>query len=250
MAQHRLQRLTSPSRTLSLILHILGVLSFCYNFHFLTVWDTPFAVAYGWHFQFLTILGLSVSLIAFAIGILSDLTLSSTLFDIKNAICIVATPVEVLISLLYWGLRAIDPSLLMPDEASIALLPDMGFHLAPAIFLTIDLVLFSPPWTIPTYAVFSISTVIAFSYWYWVELCFSHNGWYAPASFVSRSFNLKRRSPAGIKSEFANTCIIGTHIPYLPSCQRSSASCCSCSVPSSLLHHRCSSNGCTPVSMA
>lgn len=178
MAQHRLQRLTSPSRTLSLILHILGVLSFCYNFHFLTIWDTPFAVAYGWHFQFLTILGLSVSLIAFVIGILSDLTLSSTLFDMKNAICIVATPIEVLISLLYWGLRAIDPSLLMPDDMSIALLPDMGFHLAPAVFLTIDLVLFSPPWTVPTYGVFSISTVLAFSYWYWVELCFSHNGWY------------------------------------------------------------------------
>src|SRR5437660_281693 len=49
MARHPFQRLSSPSRSLSLALHVLGVLSFSYNFHFLTVWETPFAVAYGWH---------------------------------------------------------------------------------------------------------------------------------------------------------------------------------------------------------
>lgn len=178
MARHPLQRLSSPSPAFSLALHVLGVLSFSYNFHFLTVWDTPFAAAYGWHFQFLTILGLSASLLAFAIGIVSDLTLSPALFTVKNAICTVATPLEVLISLLYWGIRAIDESLLTPEGFSIPLVPDVGFHLAPAVFLTIDLVLFSPPWTIPTYGVLTLSTALAFSYWYWVELCFKHNGWY------------------------------------------------------------------------
>lgn len=177
MAQHPLQWLSSPSRNLSLVLHVLGALSFAANFHFLTVWDTPFNEAYGWHYQFLTILGLSISLLSFVIGIVSDLTLSSTLFTLKNSLCIVAAPVEVLISILYWGIRAIDPELLFPGEFQLPLLADIGFHLAPAIFLTLDLVLFSPPWTIPTYGVMSISLGLAFMYWYWVELCFSHNGW-------------------------------------------------------------------------
>lgn len=177
MARHPLQRLTSPSRSLSLILHVLGVASFSYNFHFLTAWDTPFAKAYGWHFQFLTIIGLTLSLVAFAFGILADLTSIPVLFQAKNAVAVLATPLEVVISILYWGIRFIDTSLLMPEDFRLDLLPDMGFHLAPAVFLTLDLILFSPPWTIPAYGTMALSTVLAFAYWYWVELCFSHNGW-------------------------------------------------------------------------
>ncbi|KAM0076506.1 hypothetical protein ACKRZS_011563 [Fusarium odoratissimum] len=176
--RHPLQRLTSPSRDVSLLLHIIGIASFSYNFHFLTVWDTPIARSYGWHMQFLTIIGLSASLIAFVLGALADVTLSPTFFQAKNAVAVLATPLEVVISILYWGLRLIDPKLLMPDDFYLHIIPDMGFHLAPAVLLSLDLVLLSPPWAIPAYGVMAISTVIAFAYWYWVELCFSHNGWY------------------------------------------------------------------------
>ncbi|KAF4487861.1 integral membrane [Fusarium agapanthi] len=176
--RHPLQRLTSPSRNVSLLIHILGIASFSYNFYFLTVWDTPIARSYGWHMQFLTIIGLSASLIAFVLGALADITLSQTLFQAKNAVAVLATPLEVVISILYWGLRLIDPKLLMPDDFYLHIIPDMGFHLAPAVLLSLDLVLLSPPWTIPAYGIMAISTAIAFAYWYWVELCFSHNGWY------------------------------------------------------------------------
>ena len=134
-------------------------------------------MAYGWHFQFLTIHGLFFSFLAFGLGFLGDLTLSSKLFRWKNAICVFAAPLEVLISLMYWGIRSIDVSLLGSPEMELALLPDIGFHLAPALFLAIDLVLFSPPWTIPAYTVLSLITVYAGMYWYWVELCYFHNGW-------------------------------------------------------------------------
>ncbi|KAF5025292.1 hypothetical protein F66182_2625 [Fusarium sp. NRRL 66182] len=177
-ARHPLQRLTSPSRSASLLLHLTGITSFSYSFYFLTIWDTPFAVAYGWHFQFLTIIGLTASLVAFVLGALADLSLNYSLFQAKNAVAVLATPLEFVISILYWGLRFIDPKLLMPDGFRLDIMPDIGFHLAPAVLLTLDLVLLSPPWTIPTYAVMAISTVVAFAYWYWVELCFSHNGWY------------------------------------------------------------------------
>jgi hypothetical protein len=178
MARHPLQRLGAPSRSLSLIVHALGIASFSYNFNFLYNWETPISVSYGSHFQFLTILGLTASLIAFILGFAADLTLNQALFDAKNAIAVIATPLEVVVSILYWGIRMIDPELLFAgDEFVLPLLTDMGFHLAPAVFLTADLILFSPPWTIPAYGVMLMSTGLAFGYWYWIELCFSVNGW-------------------------------------------------------------------------
>ena len=176
--QHPLQRLTSPSpSSLSLPFHLLGIASFGYNFYFLTTWVNPIAQAYGWHFQFLTIIGLAASLASFACGALADLSGSRLLFRAKNTLSVAATPLEVLISVLYWGIRAIDPHLLFPDEFRLGLGVDAGFHLAPAVFLTLDLLLFSPPWTIPAYGAMALSTSIGFAYWYWVELCFSKNGW-------------------------------------------------------------------------
>ncbi|KAH7196943.1 FAR-17a/AIG1-like protein [Fusarium flagelliforme] len=177
-SQHPLQKLSSPSWGLSLAVHLLGIASFNYNFMFLQQWDVPIAKAYGWHFQFLTILGLAASMIAFMFGAAADVTKSRTLFQVKNYIAVLATPVEVVISILYWGIKFVDSKLLMPDEFYIDILPDVGFHLAPAVFLTIDLLFFSPPWTIPAYSMMALSTVFTFAYWFWVEHCYSHNGWY------------------------------------------------------------------------
>jgi hypothetical protein len=177
MAKHRLQRLTSPSPVGSLLLHLLGAASFSYSFYYLTIWETPMSKAYGWHFQFLTIIGLTTSFVAFVLGALADITMSQSLFRAKNAVAVVATPLEVVISILYWGIRFIDKKLLFPPEFELPLLPDVGFHLAPAVLLTLDLILFSPPWTIPAYGAMALSTTLALAYWYWVELCFSKNGW-------------------------------------------------------------------------
>lgn len=178
MAKHPIQRLASPSRTASLALHAVGIASFSYNFHFLTVWDTPLNDSYGWHFQFLTILGLSGSLLAFVLGALADLTLVPVLFRAKNVIAIMATPIEVVVAILYWGLRLVDPKLLMDGvELELPLLTDIGFHLAPAVLLATDFIFFSPPWTIPAYGVTVLSGGLASLYWVWVEQCYSHNGW-------------------------------------------------------------------------
>lgn len=179
MAPHHPQRLVSPSRTASLLLHTLGIASFTESFRYLIAWESPVAEAYGWHFQFLTIIGLSVALLAFVFGALADLTLSPVLFRGKNTLASLATPLEVVVSILYWGIYLIDPTLLFPDEFRLELTADIGFHLAPAVFLTLDLVLFSPPWTVPAYGTMTMSTMFAFLYWYWIELCFSNNGWCA-----------------------------------------------------------------------
>jgi len=63
--------------------------------------------SYGWHLQFLTIIGLSLASATFAVALLADLTLSVRLFAVKNALSVASAPMECLITMLYWGLRTV-----------------------------------------------------------------------------------------------------------------------------------------------
>ncbi|KAL2351762.1 FAR-17a/AIG1-like protein, partial [Cryomyces antarcticus] len=176
---HPLQRLHSPSRGLSAATHIAGLASFAYSFNYLVVNPNPINDSYGWHLQYLTIIGLSLATTTFFFALLSDATLSPRLFLVKNALSVASAPLEVLISILYWSLRAIDPALVLPDWAPrLALSADITFHALPAVLLVLDLLFFSPPWTISALPAIGLSGVIAFSYWLWVELCYHHNGFY------------------------------------------------------------------------
>lgn len=67
----------------------------------------PINASYGWHLQYLTILGLSLAAATFAVGLLADLSLSRALFQVKNALSVASAPMEVLISLLYWSLSLV-----------------------------------------------------------------------------------------------------------------------------------------------
>lgn len=179
LAQHPQQRLPAPSRGASALLHTLGLASFIYSFIWLETHPNPISDSYGRHMQHLTIIGLSLSTLTFAIGLLSDLTLSTQLFRLKNVLSVTSAPMEVLISVLYWGLRTLDPKLVLPEWAPV--LPfstDFGFHAMPSIMLVLDLLFFSPPYVISALPAFGISSLIAVSYWFWVERCYSFNGWY------------------------------------------------------------------------
>jgi hypothetical protein len=81
--------------------------------------------SYGWHFQYLTIIGLMLATLTFTAGALADLTLSPRLFHIKNLLSMCSAPLECLISTLYWGLRAIDPKLVVPEELELDFMPGM-----------------------------------------------------------------------------------------------------------------------------
>ncbi len=89
-----------------------------------------------------------------------------------------SAPLEVLISTLYWSLRLIDPALVVQPELDLPLLPDLGFHAVPSLLLVIDLLFLSPPWTITALPAIGVSGVIAFAYWFWIEVCYAHNGFY------------------------------------------------------------------------
>ena len=129
--------------------------------------------------QYLTIIGLFLATLTFIFGILADLTLSTRLFLAKNAFSIASAPLEVLITLLYWGLRSIDPALVLPEWApELHFGTDLSFHFAPAALLLIDLLILSPPYTIAALPSIALSSFIAVAYWFWVEACYAHNGFY------------------------------------------------------------------------
>lgn len=114
----------------------------------------------------------------FFIGSFADVTSSYRLIRYKNAFSVIATPLEVLISILYGGLSSVDKELVIPKEFQLGLLPDISFHAVPAVVLTVDYLLLSPPWTISFRQSLGLSTALAFAYWFWVEQCYRHNGWY------------------------------------------------------------------------
>ncbi|KAF2092787.1 hypothetical protein NA57DRAFT_81935 [Rhizodiscina lignyota] len=177
--RHPLQWMESPSRTASAALHAGGLASFAYSYKYLIDHPNPINDSYGWHMQYLTIIGLSLATATFTVGLASDITLSTRLFRVKNFLAVTSAPMEVLVSILYWGLRAIDPKLVLPSWAPpLPVLYDVSFHGVPAIVLTLDILLLSPPWTISVAPACIISLILAFGYWFWVELCYSHNGFY------------------------------------------------------------------------
>ncbi|KAJ4370520.1 hypothetical protein N0V83_005041 [Neocucurbitaria cava] len=162
--RHPLQRLDSPSKGFSGALH---------------------NESFGWHLQFLTIIGITICTACFTFGVLADISGSHTCYTLKNYLALVAAPLEIVISLLYWGLRAIDDALVVPPDLPMPpLLYDLGYHLVPAVVLTLDAILLSPPWpTMPMnpqapMIMLVTSTAVAFAYWWWVEICYSYNGYY------------------------------------------------------------------------
>ena len=63
--------------------------------------------------------------LTFAFGLLADLSLSPRLFAIKNMLSVCSAPLEVLVSILYWGIGAIDRSLIVPPDLELPFLPDL-----------------------------------------------------------------------------------------------------------------------------
>ncbi|KAL4988196.1 FAR-17a/AIG1-like protein [Aspergillus falconensis] len=185
---HPLQRLPSPSRGISALVHASGLASFVWSFKYMNDNPNHANEAYGWHFQYLTVIGLSLATVTFAIALLADITLSARLFLLKNLLSVCSAPMEVLISILYWGLRLIDERLVIPDWAIIPMHADISFHAIPSIVFLIDLLFLSPPWTITIGPALGLSSAIAVSYWFWIERCFQHNGWYPYPIFEQLPF--------------------------------------------------------------
>ena len=55
---------------------------------------------------------------------------------------------------------------------------DLSFHMIPSLALVLDLLFFSPPYTIAFLPALALSVCIAFGYWFWIERCFQFNKFY------------------------------------------------------------------------
>lgn len=167
----------TSTRSFRTLVHALGVSSFSFSFYLLTTWDSNYSRSFGWYFQLLTVVGLALSLVTFSLGFIADFAPQDAFSEARDAVAVLAAPLEVLIAVLYWSIRLHDPALLMPEDLVIDPIPDLGFHLVPAVLLVPHLVLWSPRATITTRRMMFLSTVLAVLYWCWIELCFYKNGW-------------------------------------------------------------------------
>ncbi|KAK4074743.1 uncharacterized protein Triagg1_4892 [Trichoderma aggressivum f. europaeum] len=112
------------------------------------------------------------------LGALTDITSNSTIFKIKSALSVLGAPLEVTVTILYWGIVAMGRNLIVQAGFKLPLLLNLGFHFAPAIFQSLDYILFSPPWTLPTSGLVALSATFAYAYRCWVDYSHSRNGWY------------------------------------------------------------------------
>ncbi|KAL7316934.1 hypothetical protein PS15m_003356 [Mucor circinelloides] len=134
-------------------------------------------VGYGGHFQFLTIVGLLVATLSFAVRIVNLLT--GTLRPVYEALTAIATPVEGLISVLYWPIVLYDKKMLVPDDTifDLPLALDVSLHLIPTIVCWVDFMVFNTGFKRSPVHILAIYT-FTMLYFLWVNICYEHNGYW------------------------------------------------------------------------
>ncbi|EIN07454.1 hypothetical protein PUNSTDRAFT_89781 [Punctularia strigosozonata HHB-11173 SS5] len=148
----------------------------------------------GGHLQFLTIQGLGAAFLCQSISALSDIMPSVTvLAKLKRNLFMIAMPIAVVISSIYWTLLLLFPALILQRDASeleptsssevpellrIPVSMDLALHAVPAVTLLFDFYLFETKFS--SYEVKQRATIVAATWclWYssWVEYCASYNG--------------------------------------------------------------------------
>ncbi|KAF8894566.1 FAR-17a/AIG1-like protein [Infundibulicybe gibba] len=149
---------------------------------------------YGGHFQFLTVQGLAIAWATMTVGLASDVLPSvKALRSLKRFFQMMALPLAVVISSIYWTLLLLFPHLILqqdlpqstpsassnvPEPFRLPLSVDLALHAAPGLILLVDFVCFDTKYT--TREVNRKAPVVTslFSLWYvwWVERCGRLNG--------------------------------------------------------------------------
>ncbi|KAK9456622.1 FAR-17a/AIG1-like protein [Dipodascopsis uninucleata] len=166
--------------SVSTVLCLIGIAVFQVDISFILNSKSPMAKAYGGQWNYLTNLGVAASYLTIIFGFFANLTGSKALFNIKNRLLLISAPVEVLISILYGSLCLINRDLVVPPELK-SLLPlriDLCLHMFPAIILSCDYLLFSPPWATSGIGVLGLYSLIGTGYWFWIHHTFAVNKFY------------------------------------------------------------------------
>ncbi|KAL1916888.1 uncharacterized protein VTP21DRAFT_5085 [Calcarisporiella thermophila] len=164
-----------------IFLHLIGILSFSWSFYILSTVNNPkITRSFGSHYIFLTILGLLLSLIAFVIALLVDLTGEiKGLKSLSEFLLVIGIALESVITVLYWSISLYDRELLKhPDMPEIPFLFDLSLHLFPAVFIWIDFLVFSKNFIRQNRHILFIY-IVAFCYGSWAHFCYLKNGFWA-----------------------------------------------------------------------
>ncbi|KAL4253887.1 hypothetical protein ABKN59_004196 [Abortiporus biennis] len=148
----------------------------------------------GGHLQFLTIQGLAFAAITMTLSIVKDLIPGLPLVNkLKRITFLIALPLAVVISTIYWTLLLLFPHHILREEgptsepssssaaSQLARIPisiDLALHAVPALSLLIDFFLFEKKYKKSTaiYGALTMAAAYAVGYGLWVEECAKANG--------------------------------------------------------------------------
>ncbi|KAG0146576.1 hypothetical protein CROQUDRAFT_671068 [Cronartium quercuum f. sp. fusiforme G11] len=134
--------------------------------------SSVFSTMFGGRSNFLTLWGLALSWITFALKLMLQLKppIQSQLHKLHGILSLIALPVESCITLLYWSAIAIDPSLMIPPPPAVAppLALDLALHVYPTLMLWFDHLFFAP--TLKASQPTLVLALFALAYTSWVEL--------------------------------------------------------------------------------
>ncbi|KAJ3861219.1 FAR-17a/AIG1-like protein [Lentinula novae-zelandiae] len=206
-----------PSRTARILLHSAAAAIMISGYHNLTKLpiNAFISTQYGGHLQYLTIQGLFVTCAATLISLLIDLfpsvngeyyfsSRSFWLFalkPLKRILLIIAMPLSITISSIYWPLLLLATQLILQNGSGepsssphapqpllrIPLPMDLSLHAVPALTLLVDFLLFEKKYTRKEirYGGTGISVVYTIFYAWWVERCAGFNGGRFPYPFLT-----------------------------------------------------------------
>lgn len=211
------QTLAQPNASLQSVWYSIGLAtcSFAFSqFEYLeSLAGIDLSLEFGGHYQFLTNCGLALTFATLLLSLTNVLAPTVPYVGrIKTMASIITLPVETMISLLYWTVLSIDPSLLVPSKqvedpmnpgqfvtevVRLPLVTDISMHAFPAVLLLVDYLVFSPPFStrrsgvlrLPFPHLLSLFSTLA--YCVWAEVCNYHNGHY-PYPLLSLLSNAQR----------------------------------------------------------
>lgn len=140
-----------------------------------------FRDSYGGYYQFLTILGLAISLVQECVAVLAVISGLQSINYVQDILLQLTSPLEVLISILYWSIKFVDESLVIDprNKAKPGPTLDRMLHLWPAIMQCASAVLFpTRRWNASPLKAGAWFIACAYGYWLWVNEAYKHNGFY------------------------------------------------------------------------
>ena len=173
----------SVKRVLSIVSSATATYIYARALHTVFVRDANSVVvtSYGGHLQFVTILTLFASLLRQITCFLYSISGIRSLNALQSWLGILTTPIEVIVTMLYWPLKIYKNGLVKDNRFGLVIDPELDrmCHLYPAIFEFItSTALCTRKWPRGNIIPFLVFSAVSGGYWLWFETTFKHNGFY------------------------------------------------------------------------